>query len=113
MNACDEMFESLLRANGDLAGVFEFDGETSYFYLFENDERDQKVVGAIHILSGPPDFDQSDITIRWSEEEDLVGLFIKGRLWAAFDEDRRKHGGNYQPGEHPVLPEEVMRAFKY
>jgi uncharacterized protein len=33
--AADEIFESASRAAGDLAAVFEYDGETGYFYLYE------------------------------------------------------------------------------
>jgi hypothetical protein len=36
--SANEMFESASRANGDLAGVFEYDGETGYFYLYETKE---------------------------------------------------------------------------
>src|SRR5688572_449218 len=73
--AVDEMFDSSVRSAGDLAGVFEYDGETGYFYLYKN-ERDsgQKVMSAIRIVDGDPDFKQEDISIRWDAAETRVGL---------------------------------------
>ncbi len=31
----EEIFDSCVREKGDLAGVFEYDGEAGYFYLYE------------------------------------------------------------------------------
>lgn len=60
-----EIYESAARTAGDLAGVFEFDGDTSYFYLYKTTgDASQKVLGAIHIMSETPDFDPKDVTER-------------------------------------------------
>jgi hypothetical protein len=108
-----EIFESEARAAGDLAGVFDYDGEVAYFYLYEllGDEG-QKVRAAQQILSGEPDFAASDLTVRWNSAEELVGLFIRGELWAAFHADSRaSFGGNYRPGADSSVPGEIATLF--
>jgi hypothetical protein len=109
----DEIFESTARSSGDLAGVFEYDGETGYFYLYQTTGSEgQKVLDSIHILSAEPDFTESDLTIRWDSKQERVGLFIRGELWAVFDSRKRtKHGGNYRADVRPSLPPEVVRGF--
>jgi hypothetical protein len=97
----EDTFESAVRSGGDLAGVFEYDGDTGYFYLYStpHSAAGQKVLGSIYIISGTPDFSEEDLHIRWDRNERRVGLFIRGELWAVFDsEDRSKLGGNYRPG---------------
>jgi len=43
------------------------DGETSYFYLYENQGGvGRKVFGAIHIVTGVPGFEESDILVSWN-----------------------------------------------
>lgn len=110
----NEIFQSALRADGDLAGVFEFDGETGYFYLYkENAPPNQKVIDTIHVITGSPDFAEQDVTIRWADNENLVGLHIRSKLWAAFDcREGAKYGGNYQMGGTPAIPETILRMFQ-
>ena len=110
----NEMFDSAVSSGGDLAGVFEYDGETGYFYLYKpQHEENRKVVGAIQVLSGPPDFGEKDIVIRWDATESKVGLFIRGRLWAAFDSvTGHKYGGGYRATGKPAIPVEVADAFE-
>jgi hypothetical protein len=107
----DEFFDSSVRSTGDLAGVFEYDGETSYFYLYATEEDAQKVLGAIHVLSGDPDFAECDIAIRWDESETKVGLFIREALWAIFDNCGTKFGGDYRPGASPQIPIDATQGF--
>jgi hypothetical protein len=104
--ATDELFDSCLRSAGDLAGIFEYDGNTGYFYLYAIDgEETHKVLDSIHIFSGEPDFGGADISIGWDQNEQKVGLFIRGMLWAVFDcQHRAKYGGSYKPGLVPMLP---------
>lgn len=111
--ASDEIFESAVRSAGDLAGVFEYDGDTGFFYLYETAASEgHKVLESIRIISGEPDFGEADIAIRWDSEEQKVGLFIKGALWAVFDgKHRAKYGGNYRVGASPSLPPESQRGF--
>lgn len=107
------MWDSAVRSAGDMAGVFEFDGDTGYFYLYKTSESDgQKIKGAIHIVSGKPDFDISDISIRWRADEGAVGLFIKAQLWAVFDcKNGTKYGGNFHSGDLPKIPSAISQSF--
>ena len=112
--AADEMFESGARSTGDLAGVFEYDGEVGYFYLYELEGTEgQKVTASLQILSTEPDFAASDLVVRWDAGEDVVGLFIRGRLWAAFQAgSRAKYGGDYRADAEPRVPIEIGAAFE-
>jgi hypothetical protein len=70
------MFQAATRRSGDFSGVFEFDGETSCFYLYQHNPT-RSVAGAIHICSGVPDFREND--------------------WAMFDAPSGiGHGGTYR-----------------
>ena len=107
------MFASSVRSTQDLAGVFEYDGGMGYFYLYDQrGGEEQRVVGAIRVLTTPPDFDQESITVRWDKRERHVGLFIKHVLWAAFDSNtNEKFGGNYVTGMQPNIPIDVARSL--
>ena len=104
----DEIFDSSVRPAGDLAGVFEYDGETGYFYLYATGgQAGKKVLDSIHVLSAERelDFGEVDISVRWDSEALKVGLFIKGMLCGAFDCGRgSKYGGNYTRDGRPSLP---------
>lgn len=110
----EEMFDSVLRSVGDFAGVFEFDGDVAYFYLYDATQPEkQKVLAAIHMLSGTPDFNEDDVAISWDESETKVGLRIKGELWAVFDVDARKgYGGNYRAGGTAEIPPAIDALFR-
>lgn len=109
----NEIWLEAARSPGDFAGVLEFDGETCYFYLCEiAGEDDRKIVEAIHVTSKKPDFGETDLEIRWSDNEAIVGLFIRSRLWAAFDtKSRSKYGGNYHSNALPVIPDRIAAVF--
>lgn len=111
--ATDDIFVSAVRSSSDLAGVFEFDGETGYFYLYKIDgEEGQKILDSIHIFSGDPDFTESDVSICWNADENQVGFFIKSILWALFDVfHHTSYGGNYKLEGKPMLPLEIVRMF--
>jgi len=109
----DDIFVDNTRPAGDFSGVFEFEDETGYFYLYqiEGDEG-AKIIGAIHVITGTPDFKKDEVAVRWDTAENKVGLFIRGRLWAAFDAvTKAKHGGNYHSTEQPTIPLEIARSF--
>ena len=109
-----EMFASAVRSAGDQAGVFEHDGDTGYFYLYEmgRDEK-RKVLAAIPVVIGTPDFEERDVAIRWDAKESRVGLFICGQLWAAFDAGSgAKYGGNYRRSADTNIPADVGDAFE-
>ena len=109
----EEIFESAIRSAGDIAGVFEFDGEISYFYLYSTGaNKGEKVLDSILITTDVPDFKESDVAIKWDAEENKVGLVINGSLWAVFDLDRsKKFGGGYKHGVLPDIPNFVAQAF--
>ena len=109
----DEIFESSVRGAGDLAGVFEHDGDTGYFYLYKTTAgKDRRVLGAIRVVVGTADFSEQDISVRWDDKESKVGLFIRGHLWAVFDtETTSQFGGDYRPTAAPAIPAEVNCAF--
>ena len=110
----DEMFDSAVRSAGDKAGVFEYDGETGYFYLYDTrNESSRKVIAAIPLLVGTPDFEEKDITIRWDPTESMAGLFIRGQLWAVFDgETGTQYGGHYRAHACSEMPVEIINAFE-
>lgn len=98
------MLLSASRSADDFSGVFEFDGETAYFYLWRH--RPQQVVSAIHVVSGKLPFVESEARIVWNTDEKKVGLVIRDQLWAVFDVSTgRADGGNYQEGARPPLLE--------
>lgn len=106
-----EIFLSAVRSKGDIAGVFEFDGAVSYFYLYDLSNEQGKILSAIHMQSGVPDFSEAEIDICWNLNEHAVGLYIKGRLWAAFSSKGIKYGGNYEPGGDPNITAELESSF--
>lgn len=70
-----DLFHSATNSTGEKAGVFEFEDDTAYFYLYDTGKADgSKILGAIHIFSGVPDFDEDDIEIRWSATDTHVGF---------------------------------------
>jgi hypothetical protein len=111
--AADEMFDSVTNSTGVYAGVFEYDGEVGYFYLYEmKGNEGKKVVAAIRILIGAPDFDEDDVAICWSSTEERVGLFIHNQLWAVFDcATGARCGGNYRAGTQPAISSELRNSF--
>jgi hypothetical protein len=107
----EELFESEARSTQDLAGFFEYENNTAYFYLYRLGA-ERKVLDAIHIFTGPHCFSPSDIIVRWDREEKVVGLFIQGVLWAAFQVTPfQKFGGNYARGECPAMPVSMRNRF--
>jgi len=110
----NEMWDGAARSTDDFAGVFEFDEDVGYFYLYDVARKSgEKITSAIHIVSGRPDFAQKDVSIRWTPDEIEVGLFIRGQLWAVFDcETGNKYGGNYRDGTSPMIPSEISQRFE-
>jgi hypothetical protein len=109
----EDLFESAIRSSGDLAGVFEFDGETGYFYLYRlNAPEGNKVLDAIKITVGRPPYSAADLTIEWSADDLLVCLKIAGRVCAVFDtQGPHKFGGTYVPGRDSEVPPAVLERF--
>src|SRR5690242_10453398 len=108
----DGLFESCARPERDFAGVFEYDGETGYFYLCDLTRKEgQTIMGAIHITSAEPDFVQSDVKVIWNRSHTHVGVMLRGRLWAVFSVAGERFGGDYALGTQPVLPGDVESGF--
>lgn len=103
-----ELFDSAVRSNGDLAGVFEYDGATGYFYLYDVSEKEQhRVVGSIRVLLGDTDLVEEDVAVRWDGGELRVGLFLRGTQWAVFNAATgAKHGGDFHINPTPHIPPE-------
>jgi hypothetical protein len=108
-----EIFVDQTRTSGDLAGVFEFDGETSYFYLYRTGEfQGQKILESIRICAREPDFTEEDVSVRWDAHEEKVGLYIRESLWAVFDTvNHASFGGNYETNGKPILPAQATAGF--
>lgn len=103
------VFDSAVRSQGDLAGVFEYDdadGPTAYFYLCRiEDGVTGPIEGAIHVRSGLWNITEPDIGVMWDQTERRVGLFVHGVLCAAFDTvTGTKHGGGYGKDFHADIP---------
>jgi len=107
-----DVFDSLIRAQGDLAGVFEYDeadgsqNATAYFYLCRiQGEKVGPVIDTIHIRSGAWAITDTDVAVRWDRDERRVGLFIFGTLSAAFDVGTgAKYGGQYGKDFNASIP---------
>jgi len=102
-----------VRSAGDLAGFFEYDDETGYFYLYDQPRGPgHRIVDAIRVLNTRGDFQQQDVKILWDPSERYVGLLIRSQLWAAFDtKTGAKYGGDYRVNTRPALPTEVISIF--
>lgn len=65
----EKMFVNAVRVSGDFSAIFESDGETCYFYLCEISPHNiRRVIDAIHIFSGRPDFVEKEVEVRWSAD---------------------------------------------
>lgn len=103
-----EFIESALRPDGDLAGVFEFDGETSYFYLWNSTLKDgKKILASICIDVAPSEIENSEVVIRWDENSKYVGLFFSRKLVAVFDDS----GGRFFEGNFSTIPDSLSGVF--
>lgn len=111
----DEMFESSVRSKGDLSGVFEFDGDSSYFYLYRVDgDEGNKVVDAIRIGVGNPAFAETAVAIRWSLDESLVALVVGDDLTALFDcVTGKQYGGLYSERDRFEPPADVIHRLQF
>jgi hypothetical protein len=105
----EEIFESAVRSNEDLAGVFEYDGEVAFFYLYDaNATAKHKIMGAIRVATGDLNMAAEDVLVRWDSTEEHVGLWLKGDLRAAFAATTRtKFGGE----DASSIPEYVINLF--
>jgi hypothetical protein len=69
--------------SGDLSGVFEYDGETAYFYLYaETGFSEPTILAAVHIQSGPINLERNEISVFWDDSNRVVSLSINGEVRA-------------------------------
>lgn len=106
-----EIFDSAVRSAGDLAGVFEYDGDVAYFYLYDlTRDEGKKIVSAIQVSPFSLDIVEADIQICWDRSEERVGLFVRQNLTAVFDVvSKINYGGGAEP-EVP-LPSDAVSWF--
>lgn len=85
----DGIFVSNVRCRGDFAGIFELDAKGAYFYLYDlHQPHGRKAVNFVRIARLPPDLDEKDVNVEWDDAQEIVGLFIERRLYAAFEVGR-------------------------
>lgn len=108
----DDLFAISLRPDGDLAGVFEYDGRAAFFYRYDQSKVPaERVTGAVRVFVGPTSLAESDLDVRWNRDRSAVGLFIRGVLWAAFTEESA-FVGNYASQVHPEFPTGLASSFE-
>ncbi|HVV82487.1 MAG TPA: hypothetical protein VHE35_05380 [Kofleriaceae bacterium] len=97
------------RSSGDLAGVLEEDGGTLDFYLYRVEEGGPgRIYQELRLGEGDLGLAEADLEIAWDAREELVGLRIRGTLWAAFDVVTGEvHGGRYARDTVPWIPRDI------
>lgn len=84
----NDIFITSTRTKGDYAGVFEYDGETSYFYLYSLGNPDgKKIVGAIGLSYEITMDSEPNLSVRWNKQETKVGVFLRDNLLGLFNLD--------------------------
>jgi hypothetical protein len=78
-----EIFVCDVGREGRYAGILHGDDAVTWFYF--HDLAAQKVLGAVQVYRGVPNFTEADVEIRWNDDQTEVGVFIKGELGACFD----------------------------
>ena len=101
-------FVSSARPKGDYAGVYEYDGETAYFYLYKTcDDAGGKVADQLLMFAGKSTLREEDVRVGWDASSTKVGLFLRGCLWATYNlQTGMKFGGNYSEDGFPLIPKE-------
>ncbi len=110
-----DIFESAVRSTNDMAGVFEYDGDSAYFYLYKIDLPDnKKIVGAISIALDSLDVSENDVVLQWDSLERYVSLWLKGDLWGVFDvKSYKSFGGKYLNGSLVGIPDELNNYLNH
>ncbi len=108
----NEVFDSQVNSDGSLAGVYEYEDDVGYFYLYDLARPEgQKIIGAIRVLVGSVHYALKDLSIRWSDGDVFVGLFIENRLCAAFKVDScEAFGGEFE--KNSLIPESIKNSFR-
>ena len=114
MCSMKDIFESAVQSSGAQGGVFEFDGNTGYFYLYYlNGAEGEKVRGAVRVLTGGAHrLREGDVSIRWDRSDHVVALFIKEELCAAFDAQSGMAFGGETAEQRAAIPQSVRLLFQ-
>ena len=63
----NDIFMASTRSTGDLSGIYEYDEDVGYFYLYQiDDSSTNTILAAVRVVSGPQEFVEDDIDIRWN-----------------------------------------------
>jgi len=107
-----EIFQSSVPTDAGIAGVFEYDGEVAYFYLYDlRRAKGKQVAASLRVFSGNIKLAESDFEIKWNKGRSYLGLFIQGVLWAAYDLRGNSVGGNFVPGSSPNISAFITQSF--
>ena len=109
-----EIFKSAMRSAGDIFGVFDYDGDTGYFYLHNSSlDQNRRVIAALRVLTGPADFADEDVEIQWTADETQVGLLIRRRLCAVIDcATKATYGGESDADQVFPIPPQIAALFR-
>ncbi len=88
-----EIFLENVRSHEDIAGVYEFDGTSGYFYLHKLEP--SKVIAALEIHRSEPTAE--DLALKWDVPERLISLWEKGERKAVYDCETGAIFGGRQP----------------
>jgi hypothetical protein len=82
----NEIYDSSIRPCGDIAGVFEFDGVVSYFYICNvNSSGDPTIRNSVLVDVDRRQISTSQIKIVWASDYTIVGLKILSEYYEAFE----------------------------
>lgn len=112
MNFDEEIFDSSICADGKLAGVYEQDAESGYFYLYDLEQPEgRKIIKAIRIHSGNSSITGDAVQIAWNDSNNTVGLFIGNKLRAAFSRYGEQWRNDSLEDPIRIAPPWVLEAF--
>jgi hypothetical protein len=107
-----DIFESCADPSGKRGGVYENTPDSGgWFYLCDNVGSEFSILGSVGMNSPAAQIHPTDVEVRWSPDGQIVGLFIQGKLWAAFDDANNKYGGCYHPQGRPDIPSHIVGRF--
>lgn len=103
----NDIFITSTRTKGDYSGVFEYDGETSYFYLYSLGNPDgKKIIGAIGLPYEITMDSEPDLSVRWNKQETKVGVFLRDNLLGLFNLGLNSEGsGDFKGITLPNIPD--------
>lgn len=87
-----------------LEGVFEDDGETGYFYLY--DENSRGILDDLHIYTRAENIDvtENDVAVLWSADGSKCGVLIRHGMYGIFDiRSNRKIAVKFESTDSPPI----------